>query len=89
MSSCNPIAKGNILHIELPNKLMKFDLEKAKHKILKIIRDELKNYKIDFEIQVNEKIEKKFAYTPQEKYEYLKDKNKLISVLKQKFHLDL
>ncbi len=89
MSSCNPIAKGNMLQMELPNKLMKVDLEKSKHKILKIIRDELQNYKIDFDITVNEETVKKFAYTPQEKYAYLKDKNELISILKAKFNLDL
>jgi DNA polymerase-3 subunit gamma/tau len=89
MSSCTPIANGNLLKIELPSKLMKVDLEKSKHKILPFLRDELQNYKIDFDITVNEETVKKFAYTPQEKYAYLKDKNPLVSVLKQKFHLDL
>ena len=89
MSSCLPIAAGNLLKMEAPNKLIKVDLEKAKPKILGVIKKELQNYKIDFDISVNEKVEKKFAYTPQEKYAYLKDKNELISVLKAKFHLDV
>ncbi len=89
MGSCLPIANRNILALTLPNKLMKADLEKAKPKILRFLRDKLQNYQIDFDIKVNEEIEKKFAYTPQEKYAYLKDKNKLIAVLKSKFDLDL
>lgn len=88
MSSCNPIAKGNLLKLELPSKLMKADLEKNKQKILPSLREKLQNYKIDFEIHVNEEKVKQFAYTPQEKYAYLKDKNELISVLKAKFNLD-
>ncbi len=89
MGSCNPIANRNTLALVLPNKLMKVDLEKAKPKILRFLREELQNFQVDFDIQVNEEIEKKFAYTPQEKYAYLKDKNQLISVLKNKFDLDL
>lgn len=89
LTSCTPIPNGNLLQLELPNKLMKVDLEKSKQKILPILREELQNYKIDFVIQVNEKIEKKFAYTPQEKFAYLNDKNKLMGELKAKFNLDL
>lgn len=89
MSSCLPISEGNLLKMEAPNKLIKADLENAKPKILGVLKKELQNYKIDFDISVNEKIEKKFAYTPQEKYEYLKDKNELLSILKAKFNLDV
>ena len=89
MGSCIPTANRNNLVMEMPNKLMKIDLEKAKPKILRYIKKELQNYSIDFDIKVNEKIEKKFAYTPQEKFAYLKDKNELIGTLKQKFDLDL
>jgi len=89
MSSCKPIAKENLLQLELPSELMKVDLEKAKNKILPFLREQLQNYKIDFEISVNEEVVKKFAYTPQEKFAYLQDKNELIAELKSKFNLDL
>ncbi len=89
MSSCTPIANGNLLKIELPSKLMKADLEKSKLKILPHIRQALNNYKIDFSITVNEETVKKFAYTNAEKFAYLNDKNELASVLKSKFSLDL
>ncbi len=89
MGSCHPIANRDLFVFEMPNKLMKVDLEKSKPKILRFIKEKLQNYQIDFDIKVNEKIEKKFAYTPQEKYAYLQDKNKLISELRKKFDLDL
>ena len=46
-------------------------------------------YSTDFEITVNEEAAKKFAYTPQEKYELLKEKNEAIALLKKTFHLEL
>jgi DNA polymerase-3 subunit gamma/tau len=89
MNSCHPIAKKNNFVITLPNSLMKADLEKAKPKILRFIKPELQNFHINFDIKVNEDIEKKFAYTPEEKYEFLKDKNKLITLLKKTFDLEV
>jgi len=89
MRSCKPIADKNNLVIELPNKLMKQDLEKAKPIILRFIKPQLENYYVDFDIVVNVEAAKKFAYTPQEKFDYLITKNKLIVDFKRKFDLDL
>lgn len=68
---------------------MKNQLEKGKPKVLKFLRERLNNYGISVTIEVNETVEKKFAYTPQEKYEKLKEKNPLLEKLKQTFGLDL
>jgi DNA polymerase-3 subunit gamma/tau len=38
---------------------------------------------------VNEINTKRFAYTPQEKYELLKEKNAAISILRKTFNLEL
>jgi len=38
---------------------------------------------------VNETVEKKFAYTPQEKYNKLLEKNSSLKSLKDTFQLDL
>jgi DNA polymerase III subunit gamma/tau len=38
---------------------------------------------------LDESISKKFAYTPQEKFNKLKEKNPLIEKLRQTFELDL
>ncbi len=75
--------------LTLPNTLMKSQLEKGKHSLLGFLRERLNNYGISIKIIVNEKVEKKFAYTPQEKYEKLKEKNPLMEKLKNTFGLDL
>ncbi len=73
----------------LPNDLMKAQLEKGKPKLLRFLREKLNNYGISIVIHVNETVAKKFAYTPQEKYEKLKEKNPLIETLKNTFGLDV
>ncbi|MDP2542901.1 DNA polymerase III subunit gamma/tau [Tenacibaculum discolor] len=73
----------------LPNDLMKSQLEKGKPKLLRFLREKLNNYGIQINVIVNETVEKKFAYTPQEKYDKLKEKNPLIEKLKNTFGLDV
>jgi DNA polymerase-3 subunit gamma/tau len=68
---------------------MKVELLKVRPKVLRHIREKLNNYEVDFEITVNEDNTKRFAYTPQEKYELLKDKNKALALLRKKFNLEL
>ena len=78
-------------HIQfiLPNKLMEEQLKQVKPKLIKFIRESLNNYGISLNIVVNETIEKKFAYTPQEKYNKLLEKNAFLKDLKDTFQLDL
>ena len=78
-------------HIQfiLPNKLMEDQLKQVKSKLIKFIRESLNNYGISLNIVVNETIEKKFAYTPQEKYNKLLEKNAFLKDLKDTFQLDL
>ena len=73
----------------LPNDLMKSQLERGKSKLTRFLREKLNNYGIQIEVIVNETVEKKFAYTPQEKYDKLKEKNPLLEKLKNTFGLDL
>ncbi len=85
-----PVLKENYaVVVTLPNNLMKNQLERGKPKILRFIRERLNNYGIQITIEVNEVVEKKFAYTPQEKYEKLKEKNPLLEKLKNTFGLDI
>ncbi len=84
-----PKIKNNTIFVTYPNKMMKAELLKVKPKALKYLRQELNNYSIDFDITVNEETAKKFAYTPQEKYELLKEKNEAIALLKKTFNLEL
>ncbi len=75
--------------VTLPNTLMKNQLEKGKPALLKFIRERINNYGLAIHIKVSETVEKKFAYTPQEKYAKLREKNPLLDKLKQTFGLDV
>lgn len=75
--------------ITLPNTLMKNQLEKGKPALLKFIRERLNNYGLFVNISVSEIVEKKFAYTPQEKYAKLREKNPILDQLKSTFGLDV
>jgi DNA polymerase-3 subunit gamma/tau len=89
MNANTPIVKGYEIHFDLPNTLMKDQLVRSKTKLLKYLREGLNNFKIDIVIEVNEEETKKYAYTPHEKYEKLKEKNKAIELFKKTFDLDL
>mgnify|MGYP003947549811 FL=1 len=73
----------------LPNKLMKAQLKIEKPKLLKFLREVLNNFSITITVIVNETVEKKFAYTPQEKYNKLLEINSSLKSLKDTFQLDL
>ncbi|MBT4679417.1 MAG: DNA polymerase III subunit gamma/tau [Flavobacterium sp.] len=73
----------------LPNKLMEDQLKLGKPKLIKFLRESLNNFGITIKVVVNETVEKKFAYTPKEKYNKLKEKNPLLKKLKDTFQLDL
>ncbi|MCH2032562.1 MAG: DNA polymerase III subunit gamma/tau [Tenacibaculum sp.] len=75
--------------VTLPNKLMKSQLGKGRPALLKFLREKLNNYGIAINIVVSETVEKKFAYTPHEKYQKLKEKNPLLEKLKNTFGLDI
>jgi DNA polymerase-3 subunit gamma/tau len=84
-----PKLAGTQIHVTYPNELMKVELLKVRPKVLRYIRKKLNNFEVDFQISVNEDTTKRFAYTPQEKYELLKEKNEAISLLRKKFNLEL
>jgi len=77
------------ISLTLPNTLMQDQIEKEKPKLIKHLRTTLNNYGIQLSIIVNETVEKKFAYTPQEKYAKLLEKNPAIAKLKEAFKLDV
>ena len=85
-----PVLKENfVIQFTLPNTLMKDQLKQGRPKLLKYLRESLNNYGLSLDVLVNETVEKKFAYTPQEKYNKLKEKNPMIEKLKDRFQLDL
>ncbi len=84
-----PRLDGTKICLELPNESMKIDLESAQSGLLQFIYKKLDNYSVTLHITVNEEASKKYAFTPQDKYEKLKEKNPLIDKLRSSFDLDI
>ena len=78
----------NTIWIELPNGTMKKEIEREQSLMLDYIKQQLNNYSISLYITVNEEVAKKFAFTPEEKYEKLREKNPNLDLLRQEFDLD-
>jgi len=73
----------------VPNKLMEDQFKKGRPKLLNFLREKANNYGITIHVKLNESVEKKFAYTPLEKFNKLKEKNSLLEKLRQTFELDM
>ncbi|TDN79826.1 DNA polymerase-3 subunit gamma/tau [Salegentibacter sp. 24] len=79
----------NCIIIELPNETMKINLEREQNKLMSYLKQKLQNTEIRLVINVNEQSAKKYAFTPIEKYNKLKEKNPLIDKLRSTFDLDV
>ena len=73
----------------VPNKLMEDQFNKGKSKLINFLRAKLNNYGISLTVTLNEAVEKKFAYTPHEKYNKMREINPLLDKLRQTFELDM
>jgi DNA polymerase-3 subunit gamma/tau len=90
LSSDTPKLKDETtIWIELPNGTMKKEIEREKYDLMEHLRTKLNNHFINLKITVNEEVAKKFAFTPEEKYQKLRDKNPAIDILRKTFDLDL
>lgn len=78
-----------IICIEMPNGTMKKEIERENFELMEFLRLKLNNHFIQLQITVNEKSAKKFAFTPEEKYQKLREKNPAIDLLRKEFDLDL
>lgn len=74
--------------IELPNGTMKKEVEHEQGPLLAFLRHNLQNYDLKLQITVNEETAKKYAFTPQEKYNKLLEKNPALDTLRKTFDLD-
>ena len=84
-----PRVEGTNLYIQLPNVTMKTEVERHSYHLMTFLKKELQNYDIQLFIDVNEEAAKKYAFTPMEKYNKLREKNPLIDELRQTFDLDI
>ncbi len=84
-----PKLEGTAIKLEFPNETMKVEVERAQGPLLEFLKRSLKNYAITLEINVNEEVQRRYAYTPQEKYDKLKEHNPDIDLLRKTFDLEL
>ncbi|MFV0248494.1 MAG: DNA polymerase III subunit gamma/tau [Tenacibaculum sp.] len=83
------LLKNFKIQIAAPNQLIKQQLEDGKSKFVAFLRKKLNNYKIQLDFILDKTIEKKHAYTSDEKYQKLKQKNPLLEKLKDTFGLEI
>lgn len=74
--------------IEVPNNTMKKEVEQEQSPLLDYLKYRLNNHFITLHITVNEEAAKKYAFTPEEKYQKLKEKNSTLDLLRKEFDLD-
>ena len=84
-----PKLDGTIITHELPNEGSKIEFESEKNELLGYLRGKLHNHDIVMNVVVNEKVENKFAFTPQDKYNRLNEINPNLELLKKTFDLDI
>ena len=85
----DPVLEGTTIKLELPNEGSKVDFDNGKHDLLGYLRGKLHNHDIIIETHVNETTERKYAFTPEEKYEKLKAMNPALELLRKAFDLDI
>tara|TARA_R110002033_G_scaffold42_2_gene750 strand:- start:305 stop:2032 length:1728 start_codon:yes stop_codon:yes gene_type:complete len=84
-----PKLKGTTIYLTYSNNTNKIELERAEFPLMAFLKKKLLNYDLKLDITVNEEIAKKYAFTPLEKYEKLKEKNPNLEILRQTFGLDI
>lgn len=85
----DPILKGTEIILELPNEGSKIDFEKEMNGLLGHLRGHLHNHTITITVVVNEAVTTRQAFTAQEKFNRLCEKNPNLELLRKIFDLDL
>jgi hypothetical protein len=89
MQMNDPMLNGTIINLELPNQSTREEFLTGCNELLGYLRGKLHNHDVTIEVVVNETIENKYAFTPQEKFERLKQINPNIEALRKTFYLDV
>ena len=87
--SQTPTLQEKEIHLTFPNETMKIDLEREENRLMSYLKAKLRNTHITLIIHVDEATSRKYAFTPQEKYEKLKEANPLLDKLRATFDLDV
>ena len=89
MLMSTPTLNGAKISIELPNESTREEFETGNNELLGYLRGKLHNHDISIEVIVNEVVETKYAFTPDDKYEKLKGINPTLELLRRTFDLDV
>ncbi|CAM3297079.1 DNA polymerase III subunit gamma and tau [Flavobacterium longum] len=84
----DPKLQGTTIVHELPNESAKIDFESGKHELVGYLRGKLHNHDIDIRVVVNESIDSRKAFTPQDRYNRLNEINPGLELLRKTFDLD-
>ncbi|MGB2475196.1 MAG: hypothetical protein ACPIB2_00775 [Flavobacteriaceae bacterium] len=83
------IKAENLLEYTVPSPLNKVELEREFVYFLPYLKKALNNFSIQIEVVVKLSEEKNFIYTPEEKYQRLKEINPALEKLRKELDLDL
>lgn len=83
------VGENHGVGIVLPNNTMKKEIETDREPLLSFLRKKLNNHQLQLMVTVNEETAKKFAYTPEEKYQKMREQNPHIDLLRKTFDLDI
>jgi DNA polymerase-3 subunit gamma/tau len=85
----DPVLNGTKITLELPNEGSKIDFESEMNGLLGHLKSHLHNHEISIEVVVNESVENKFAFSPQDKFNRLNEINPSLDLLRKTFDLDI
>jgi len=89
LSINDPTLIGAAITLELPNEGSKIDFETEMNGLLGHLKGHLHNHDITITVVVNESVENKFSFTPQDKYNRLNEINPSLELLRKTFDLDI
>lgn len=85
----DPKLDGTTIIHELPNDGSRIEFESEKHDLVGYLRGKLHNHDIDIKIVVNESMDSRKAFTPQDRYNRLNEINPSLDLLRKTFDLDI
>ncbi len=85
----DPKLQGTKIIHELPNEGTKIEFELGKMELVGYLRGKLHNHDIEIETVVNENIDSRKAFTPQDRFNRLNEINPMLELLRKTFDLDI
>ena len=83
------LVEKNNIEFNVPNSINKVEMNKELETMLPFLKENLKNHKIKFIINIVENLSDGFVFTTKEKFEKMKLINPSIKILKKTFDLDI